>query len=389
MAEGISPELEAILAALGENTESSIAGMTGTASIGAEAALEQQRRQQEFLDKASKEAIGYYEPFITAGNYWGGRAKTMIDEGAPAYSWDKSFDYDTWKYDKEFNAPTWGEYSKDRFTTEGIKESPYYGLYQYQKEQQEAATNKALRARGAYNSGAGLKEALNKQSGIDESFTANEYNRARSEYDTDYNQLLAKYTMDYNQKLQEHNIGYEEAKQKYGMTYDQYLKAFGVEQGQYTDKLNTMLGLREDQWRGSQGAANARIGEGNQLGQGAIQTGQTIAGLQSNLASGIGSAYNAQGNQLLGLYNTTANNATTLAGINAGANAANSANNTNAWLGGATAAAGAGRTLFDAYRYYNANNAPATTTGDGSGIYDTGSYDYGNYWDTGGDGAYW
>jgi hypothetical protein len=392
MAEGgISPDLQAILDSMGENTEMGLEAMLAATEMGGQYALEQQKRQQGFLDKASEQAIGYYQPFLEGGMEWGRKAARQIEGGPPKYNWDKEFSYDPWSWDKKFEHQKWDEYSKDRFTDEGIKKSPYYGLYQYQKEQQDQAMNKNLRSRGLYNSGAGMKQAMNAQSGIDEGFVAGEYNRARGEYATDYEQALNDYTRGYNEKLQQHNIGYEEAKQKYGMSYDQYNKTFGVNQGQWTDELNTNLGLFDYAWKGAQGMANARIGQGNQLGTGAIQTGQTLAGLQSNLASGIGSAYNAQGNQMASLYNNAANNATTMAGINAGQSNWNTANTTNQWAAGAATAAGVGRNLWDAYRYYN---SPSTSTGGGSGPvsspydYGFGGGDTGNYWDTG-EGSYW
>jgi hypothetical protein len=328
---------EEILRYLGEIQGGSEETQMAIAQMGVEGALEQQKRQQEFLDKASGQAIDYYTPFREGGQYWLQKAKDQIEGGAPKYSWDKQFTYDTWK-----TPQTWDEYSKTRLTPEGAKTSPYYGLYQFQKEQQDLASNKALRARGLYGSGAGMKEALNKQSGIDENFTANEYNRA-----------LGEYQQDTAQKLQEHNIGYEEAKQKYGMSYDQYNKAFGVEQGQWTDKLNTNLGLGDYAYKAATGMANARIGQGNQLGQGAIQTGNTIAGLMSSAGSGIGASYNAQGNQAVSSLNNANTTALGYAGLAAGQQNYSDANATNLTLGGLTAASGIARSGIDAYRYYN------------------------------------
>jgi hypothetical protein len=94
---------------------------------------------------------------------------------------------------------------------------------------------------------------------------------------------------------------------------------------------------------------------------------------------------------MVSLYNNAANNATTMAGINAGQSNWNTANTANQWAAGAATAVGAGRNLWDAYRYYN---TPSTTSGAGSGIAPT-SYDYGyGGGDTGydwgtGEGSYW
>lgn len=364
---------EEIFRYLGEIQGGSEETQMEIARIGVEGALEQQRRQQEFLDKSSEQAIGYYQPFRDGGQYWLQKAKDQIEGGAPKYSWDKQFNYDTWK-----TPQTWDEYSKKRLTSEGAKTSPYYGLYQFQKEQQDLASNKALRARGMFGSGAGMKDALNKQSGIDEGFTAGEYNRA-----------LGEYTQDYNQQLQQHNIGYEEAKQKYGMSYDQYNKAFGVEQGQWTDRLNTNLGLGDYAWKAATGMANARIGQGNQLGQGAIQTGNTIAGLMSNAGSGIGASYNAQGNQAVSAFNNANTTALGYAGLASGQQNYAGANATGMALGGLTAASGIGRSLIDAYRYYNKPSPTEPTSWGGSNPYQveygggltgdyTGNYVYGD-----------
>ena len=106
----IDAYLEGILGAAGIAAE----GQLGAAKIGSEAALAQQAMQQQFLKEGAAEAAGLYAPFIQAGNYWGGRAKTMIDQGAPKYSWDKEFSYDPWKWDKEFSYDTWDQYSKEQ-----------------------------------------------------------------------------------------------------------------------------------------------------------------------------------------------------------------------------------------------------------------------------------
>ena len=276
---------------------------------------------------------------------------------------------------------------KNRLTPEGAKTSPYYGLYQFQKEQQDAEINKNLRARGLYGSGAGMKSALAAQTGLDEKFTADEYSRALNEYGLGRENKLQEYLMDYEQALQGHNIGYEEAKQKYGMSYDQYLKEFGAKTGDYRDTLNTYLGLRQDQWLGTQATANAKFGAASQMGQGAIQTGQTLAGIQSSVASGIGSTYNAAANNASTLWNAQQNRNQIQSLANQYQSNWNTGNQTNQALGYATLGSGLARTGLDAYRYYNQSTPTATTTynnpyqvdygGGASGNY-TGNFYYGD-----------
>ena len=317
---------EDIIRILGENSQAGIEGQLEAARIGAEASLSGQRENRQYASESADKAAAIYAPWSQRGKGYMDEADTLRGQGPPQYGWNQQFSYDKWK-----TPQTWESYAGSRLTPEGAKTSPYYGLYQFQKQQQDLASNKALAARGLYGSGAGMKQALNAQSGIDEGFAANEYNRA-----------LAEYQQSYNQSLQEHNIGYEEAKQKYGMSYDQYNKTFGVQQGQYQDKLNTLYGLGDYGWKADVGTANARIGQGTQSGAGAVQSGNAIASLYGVTGSGIGQQYNAASNQLLGLY-----------GIQQGQQNYNNANQANLYGAGINAATGIARTGLDAYRYWN------------------------------------
>jgi hypothetical protein len=70
-------------------------------------------------------------------------------------------------------------------TTEGpydITQSPYYPLYQFQQEQQNKAIAQNLSARGLYNSGKGIQEQVNADTGLAQSLTATEYQRAVDDY---------------------------------------------------------------------------------------------------------------------------------------------------------------------------------------------------------------
>ena len=349
---GMTPEQIFELAGMG------VEGQIEAAQIGAESMLEQQARQQQFIREGAAGAEEIYRPYMEGGQYWLQRWKDLADQGGPKFSWDKQFDYQPWKWDKQFDYQGWDEYSKGRLTPEGAKSSPYYGLYQFQKEQQDAEINKGLRARGLFGSGAGMKKALTAQTGLDEKFAADEYGRALNEYGMNYDQAKSKYLMDYEQALQGHNIGYEEAKQKYGMSYDQYIKQFGADYGNYRDTLSDYAGMGQYGWLGAQAIGNARFGAGSQMGAGAIQTGQTLAGLQSNLASGIGSSYNAQMNTGANLYNAAQNRNLTQNLANQAQNNWNTYNSTGQTLGYATLGAGLARSGIDAYRYYNQPSNP-------------------------------
>jgi hypothetical protein len=350
--------LASILGAAGISAEAQIK----MSQIGAESALEQQRNQQRFLTEGAEVAAGIYKPWSKRGQDYLKQYDWEINKGAPQYNWGREFTYEPWKWDKKFDYQSLGDFSKERFTPEGMVKSPYYGLYQFQKDQQDQAINQSLRSRGLYNSGAGMKQSLNIQSGLDQKFAADEYGRGMTEYGVGYDRELAQYLMDYEQQLQQHNTGYEEAKQKYGMSYDQYNKTFGVKSGQYTDRLGQLQSQGQYGWLADQATANAKFGASSQMGQGAIQTGQTMAGLQSSLSSGIGSTYNAAANTAAGLYNASAQRSLTQSLANQGQANYAAANSTNQNLGYATLASGLARSGLDAYRYYNQPSVPSTPT---------------------------
>jgi hypothetical protein len=354
----IDPNLQAYIDAIRENTGEGVEGMTEAAKIASEAALEQQKRQQEFIREGAGKATELYQPYVVGGQYWLQQAKDQIEQGAPQYQWDKQFSYDPWSWTKgSYQAQPWDEYAKTHLGAENIQKSPFYDLYQWQNKEQQDAIDKQLRARGQYGSGEGITKEIKAKTGLEQQFAADEYNRALQNYMTGEQQKSSQFQDEYNKALQAHSIGYEEAKQKYGMTLDEYNRAFGVKQGQYNDLLNTKLGLGNYGWLGTQATAGAQTGAASQMGQGSIQTGQAISGLYGQLGQGIGSAYNAQNNVLGGLANTQLG----YAGLNQGQSNWNAANNANQWLGYGNLAAGLARTGAGLYNRYN------TPSSDGSG----------------------
>lgn len=346
-------DLEALLESILGTTNASTQASVQAAQVGVEGMLEQQKRQHEFLQEGYQEAEKRYTPFVDGGLWWLKQFQDMYKQGAPKYSWDKEFKYDEWNWDKEFEHESMGDFMKRRLGKENMASSPYYGLYQFQKEQQDADIQKSMRARGLYNSGAGMKNALRASTGMDQQFAADEYKRGSTEYGVDYDQALTKYMMDYEQQLQSHSIGYEEARQKYGMDYDQYLKKFGADYGAYQDRMTQAANMGNYAWLGTQAISNAKLGVSTTAANNAIQTGQTIAALQSNLGNNITSTYNAQANNATNLYNATQNRLLTSTLANQYQQNYNNANNANQNLAWASLATNLGRSAFDAYRYYN------------------------------------
>jgi hypothetical protein len=356
---------EDILRLLGENANAGVEGQIESTRLGVEGALEQQRRQQEFLTEAANKAVEYYKPWSEAGQGYKSQMDQLMAGGAPQYQWSGSFKPETWKWDKgSYQAQPWDEYAKTHLGAENIKNSPFYDLYQWQNQQQQEAIDKGLRARGMYGSGAGMSDALKAKTGLEQQFTADEYNRALQNYMTGEQQKSTQFQDEYNKALQAHNITYEEAKQKYGMDYDQYNKTFGIQQGQYADRLAQLTGLTNYGYLADAASANARIGQGNQMGQGAIQTGQTMAGLYGQQGQGLANSYNAQNNTLMNLY-----------GIQQGQANWNAANQANQNLGLGNLAAGVLRTGAGIYNQYNQPSSGTT----GSNYYG-GSYVPSNFW---------
>jgi hypothetical protein len=377
---------EELLRYLSENANAGTEGLLEATQMGIEGALEQQRRQQQFLTESADKAVGYYKPWSEAGQGYKTQMDQLMGSGAPRYNWNQKFKADPWSWDKgSYQAQTWDDYAKSHLGQENIKSSPFYDLYQWQNKQQQDSIDKGLRARGMYGSGKGMTDALKAQTGLEQQFTADEYNRALQNYMTGEQQKSTQFQDEYNKALQAHNITYEEAKQKYGMDYEQYNKTFGVQQGQYSDRLAQLTGLTNYGYLADAASANARIGQGNQMGQGAIQTGQTMAGLYGQQGQGLLSSYNAQNNTLMQLY-----------GLQQGQANYNAANDANQALGWGNIAAGGLRTAAGIYNqynqpsstggntYYGTSNVPSNFWSGNGMPGDTGGTDnYGNYysWD--------
>ena len=350
---GIDPNLQAWIDATSGNTQESISGQADIAKIYTDAMLQQQANQQAFIKEGAAKATDLYQPYVQGGQWWGQQAKDMIQQGAPQYQQQQGFSY----------APlapqqSWSDFAKTRLDPNNLQNSPEYGLYQWQNQQQQEGIDKALAARGQFGSGSGMTKELQAKTGLEQQFTADEYGHAQNEYQQAYNQAI-----------QQHGIGYSEAQNAYQSALNNYNQAFGVQQGQYQDKLSQELGLMNYGWLGTQGTAGAQVGAASQMGQGAIQTGQAMMGLGGQQMQGMGSAYNS----LNSLYGSLANTGLGYAGLNQGQSNYNAANSTNLGLGLANLGVAGARAGYGIYNQYNPTSVDTTTDTTG-GLTDPNNY---------------
>ena len=181
----IDPTIQQILDSITSNTQSGVEGQKEAAQIGADAMLQQQANQQAFLKEGAAKAGELYSPYMTMGKGALDQAMGMIGQGAPQYSWTKQFQADPWSWNKgSYQAQPWDEYAKTHLGADNIKSSPFYDLYQWQNQQQQEGIDKQLRARGNYGSGSGMTNELKAKTGLEQQFTADEYNRALQNYST-------------------------------------------------------------------------------------------------------------------------------------------------------------------------------------------------------------
>lgn len=102
------------------------------------------------LDEFGEKSADLYRPYIGAGTEALAATKKMAEEGV--------------------QVPT------------DLTKSPYYPLYQFQQEQQKKAIDQNLSARGLYDSGKGITEQVQADTGLTQSFTAEEYQRAVDDF---------------------------------------------------------------------------------------------------------------------------------------------------------------------------------------------------------------
>ncbi len=132
-----------------------------------------------------------------------------------------------------------------------IEQSPYYGLYKWQQNEQNKSLNQALGSRGLWNSGYGITEQVKSDTGLGEKMAATEYERAVE----DYNRRTGIYG----------NLA------NYGM-------------------------------QGATGGAQAALSTGKTMADILYGTGQTAAGISTGTGAGLASLYSGQGKTGASLY---------------------------------------------------------------------------------------
>jgi hypothetical protein len=250
-----------------------------------------------------------------------------------------------------------------------IEESPYYPLYEYQQEQQQKAIDAGLSARGLYRSGAGLTEQLKADTGLTESFTATEYQRAVDDYTR---QLTA-----------QGNLA--------GMGYEASGNLANIYSATGANKANTIQwgagSLANLQSQIGAAKANAAMGQGTSLANISQQSGAQLANIQNQLGTNLGNVAMTSGQSQANSANQLGTNLVNIYG-NLGSNLASiynqqAQNRTNMYAGLANTG------LSALLRYGLRNNNTGTTTtpnyyADWSqgGTYEGGNYgtDYGDYW---------
>ena len=385
------------------------------AQIGVQGVLDNTKLGQDFLKQGADYYKGSMDNYAWPGYRALGDLETLSKPGnLPQFQWDKKFDYapyewnKEWNYtpwDKELKYQTWNDFASNRLGPQNIKNSPFYDLYQFQNDQQQSAIEAAQRARGGFKTGAAMKEALAKSTGLEQQFTADEYNRALAEYATktgqqgdEYSKAMQtwaantdlsaqKYSQDFQDYLTKHSIGYSEASDKYTKDWDQELKKYMLQYGLKQDELNNVRQMVNMGFTADQAIANAKMGAATTSGQMQAQAGSTLANIYSQLGSGLGGTYNAQANLAGNLYNAGQNRNLTASLANQAQNNWQWTNGQNQGLGYANLAAGLARTGLNAYGTYA--NSGANNSGNLSGGFYGNSFDpsTGTTWGYSGTGA--
>ncbi len=197
-----------------------------------------------------------------------------------------------------------------------IEKSPYYPLYQYQKEQQQKSIDANLSSRGLYRSGKGIGEQVAADTGLTESFAATEYQRAVDDYSR---QIAGQGAL--------MGLGYEASGNLANIYSSLGANKANVSQwaGGSLANLQTQVGIARANAAMGQGTQMAQISSnlGNQSANIYGQLGQSLsnnimnAGLtQSSQANQLGGTlaniYMNLGNQQSSLYNQQAQNRTNM-----------------------------------------------------------------------------
>lgn len=286
---------EATIAYQKEATAKAITLLDNTLGQASGTIKEAQTQALSMLESYGSEAAELYRPYVEAGTAALSELQTMAETGVQVPS--------------------------------DLTESPYYSLYKYEQEQQQKSIDKALAARGLYNSGYGIGEQVKADTGLTEAFAAQEYERAVADYVRKATLLSETNAMGYGATEAQANIqnnlganlasvyqwgggnlanlesGIGQAKANAELGLGSNLSNISMSTGDLLANIATNLGNQQSQTALTEGSNQASIY--NSLGS-------TLGNIQTNLGSGLSNIYANQGNILSQLY---ANQGSNLANI--------------------------------------------------------------------------
>jgi hypothetical protein len=183
-----------------------------------------------------------------------------------------------------------------------IEESPYYGLYQWQKDQQKKSINQALGTQGLSKSGYGIEKQVEADVGLDQTMATVEYQRAVDDYNRKLSGEAGLTGMGYEASGNLANIyntlGANMADvSKWGAGSLANLQAsIG------SAKANAALGQGTSLSNVSQQSGTQLANIANQLGTNlagvTMQAGQSESNIANQLGTTLANIYTNQGNQL-------------------------------------------------------------------------------------------
>jgi hypothetical protein len=196
-------------------------GLVEQAQIAADESKRASESALAYLKTGKEEAQAYYNPYQEVGETGLSNLQSLIEKGVEV--------------------------------TSDITKSPYYSLYSWEKDQQDKSIKQKLAGMGLLKSGYGITKQVQADTGLADSLSSTEYERARQTY---------------------------------------------------LDKLGLAEKMSDYGYSATQGAANASIGAGSSSASTAMQTGSTLSSLASSLGSNLASIDTSTGSAGSSLYSS-------------------------------------------------------------------------------------